>query len=76
MEKRIEALEKAVPDIRERLAGIEATVQSIETHGATKSDLSKLESTMVKWYVATSFTMVGLTAGIAFTAARMMASSP
>lgn len=75
MEKRIEALEKEIPAIRERLAGIEATVRSIEAHGATKADLSSLESTLIKWFVGTAFTMVGLASAIAFTVARLTAGS-
>lgn len=39
MEKRIEALEKAVPEIRERLARVETKLDSIERHMVTKADL-------------------------------------
>lgn len=74
LEDRVKSLEKALPDIRERLAGIEATVSSIQTHTATKADLSKLESTMVKWYVATAFAMTSVFAGITFTAVRILSS--
>lgn len=39
MEKRVEKLENALPDIRERLARVEAKLDTIEKHGATKADV-------------------------------------
>lgn len=39
MEKRVEALEKAIPDIRERLARVETKLDALAQNGATKADL-------------------------------------
>lgn len=73
MERRVEELEKAIPDIRERLVRVETKLDSLERHGATKADLSSLESTLIKWFVGTAFAMVGLAAAIAFGLARLLA---
>lgn len=72
LEKRIEALEKAIPDIRERLVRVETKVDSIEKHGATKADISSLESTLIKWFVGTAFAMTGLATAVAFGLGRML----
>lgn len=39
MEKRIEALEKAIPDIRERLVRVETKLDSLAQHAASTADL-------------------------------------
>lgn len=72
MEKRIEKLESALPDIREKLVRVEAKVDSIEKHGSTKADVSGLESTLIKWFIATAFAMTALASGITFGIARML----
>lgn len=64
LEKRIEKLESALSDIREKLIKIETKVDSIEKHGATKADISGIESTLIKWFVATAFAMTAITFGI------------
>lgn len=72
LEKRIEKLESAIPDIREKLAKVEAKVDSIEKHGASKADVASLESTLIKWFVATAFAMTALASGVAFGIARAL----
>lgn len=72
MEKRVEQLEKALPEIREKLVRVEAKVEGIEKHGATKADLAGLEATLIKWFVGTAFAMVGLATAIGFGLARLI----
>ena len=72
MERRVQELEKAIPDIREGLVRVETKIGSLERHGATKADLASLESTLIKWFVATAFAMVGVAAAIAFGLARLL----
>ena len=82
MKSRVEALEKALPDIRERMVRVETKLDSIEKTMATKTDLGDLKVSMAelktsviegfnnqtKWFVATAAVL----AGIAFTAARLI----
>lgn len=88
LDNRVRELEKAVPDIRERLAKIEANTVSIQQHSATKADISdtvakvsqletvisnrvsSLETTLIKWFVATSIGTVGAATTITFIIAR------
>lgn len=79
VERRIEALEKSIPDIRERLVRIETKLESIEKHGATKADIAevctKIETmgrTMIQWAIGSAVVL----AGIAFTAARFIPGGP
>lgn len=72
LDKRVEALEKAIPDLRERLVRVETKIDSIEKHGATKLDLSSTEGTLIKWFVGTAFAMTGLSAAMAFGLARFL----
>lgn len=65
MERRLGQLEQSVIDVRERLSSIEATVRSIETHGASKADIATLESRLIRWFVGTAFVMSGLAFAIA-----------
>lgn len=55
-------------DLRELKAKVEATLP----HLATKSDLSSLESTLIKWFVGTAIAAVGLAAAISFGVARFV----
>jgi hypothetical protein len=63
-----------------RLARIEETLatradlefRSILSTIATKADLAKLESTMLKWFVGTALTLTIATAIIAFTIAKLV----
>ncbi|ROZ80916.1 hypothetical protein EF096_15750 [Pseudomonas neustonica] len=72
MERRMQALEAAIPDIRDKLTRSETKLDSIEKHGATKADLASTESTLIKWYVGTAFALVGLTSAMAFGVARLL----
>lgn len=72
MEARVAALEKSSIDMRDRLVRIEEKVSSVEKHGATKLDLSALESTLIKWFVGTAFAMVGVASAISFGLARLI----
>lgn len=42
MLKRVEALEKSLLETREKVVRIEAVVESIKQHGATKEDIQKV----------------------------------
>lgn len=64
LEKRVENLESAVRDVREKLIRIESKVDSIEKHGSTKADLTGMESTLIKWFLATALAITGITFAI------------
>lgn len=64
METRIRDLEKGFSDVRERLARMEGRL----AHTATGEDVAKLESTLLKWFIATAVAIGGL----AFAAAKFM----
>lgn len=79
LEKRLEAIEKVIPEIRERLARVETKVDSIEKNMATKADLdvlrhsisadvSKLITDQTWKYIGAAITL----ASIAFLAARFI----
>ncbi len=79
LEARVAALEKAIPDIRERLARVETKLDNVEKHMATKSDLEALRgsiSTDVQKAISDStwrFVQVSVVlAGLAFTAAKFI----
>jgi hypothetical protein len=63
-----------------RLSCIEATLatranlefQATLSTIATKADLAKLESTMLKWFVGTALTLPIITSGIAFAIAKLV----
>lgn len=64
MEKRVDKLESSMQDAREKLIKIDTKVDSIDKHSATKGDLSSMESTLIKWFVATAFALTATTFGI------------
>lgn len=64
VEKRVDKLESSMQDVREKLIKIESKVESIDKHGATKADLSSMESTLIKWFIATAFALTATTFGI------------
>lgn len=72
LEKRLEKLENALPEIKEKLIKMEAKIDSIDKHSASKADLATIESTLIKWFVATAFAMTALASGITFGIARMI----
>lgn len=72
LEARIAALEKSVPEIKEKLAAISGKIDSIEKHSATKADLVTTELNLIKWYVATAFAMTGLASAITFGLTRLL----
>ena len=63
--KRLGAVESSVSDIKAEVSGISATV----AHLATKADVSKLESSLIKWLVGTLIAAVSM----AFVVARYLA---
>jgi len=73
-------LRRELRTIDVRLSRIEATLaaradlefQAILSTIATKADLAKLKSTMLKWFVGTALTLTIATAIIAFTIAKLM----
>jgi len=64
METRVLKLEEFAGDARDRLTRIETRLD----HMATKEDVSKLESTLLRWFIGTA---VSLTAR-AFAAAKLV----
>ena len=60
--KRLGNVESAVSDVRSQVSGLSASMP----HLATKSDLNKLESSLIKWLIATI--IAGM--AVAFTIAR------
>jgi hypothetical protein len=75
MKNRIEALEQAIPEIRERLVRVETKVDSIEQNMATKADLNELKVFMlqgfnnqIKWFIGALTAL----AGIVFAAIRLI----
>ncbi|WP_315132863.1 hypothetical protein [Achromobacter marplatensis] len=64
MKARVKALEDTVIDVRERLARIETRL----SHVATSDDVSKVESSLLKWFIGTAIALVGL----AFAAAKLI----
>ncbi len=79
MEERVANLEKVTADMRATLARIDERTESMQHHGATKADLAGVEtsvisaeSTMIKWFVGTAFTLVAIVTAIYFGAASLM----
>lgn len=79
LENRVAALEKAIPEIRERLARVETKIDSIEKSMATKSDLEALRgalSTDIQKTISDAtwrFVQISVVlAGLAFTAAKFI----
>ena len=82
LQSRADALEKALPEIRERIVRVETKLDGIEKNMATKTDLGELRVSMIelktcviegfniqtKWLVATTVVL----AGIAFTTACLI----
>lgn len=64
METRIIKLEEFTEEARDRLARIETRLD----HMATKEDVSKLESTLLRWFIGTAISLTAL----AFTAAKLI----
>ncbi len=79
LDARVAALEKAIPDIRERLARVETKLDTVEKNMATKTDLEALRgsiSTDVQKSIADAtwrFVQISVVlAGLAFTAAKFI----
>lgn len=68
MEARITKLESLAEKTVDRLANLERDVAVIRSNYSTKADLATLESTVLKWFIGTAITMVGL----AFAAAKFI----
>jgi hypothetical protein len=62
--KRLSNVETCVSDVRAQLSGLSA----MASHMATKSDVSQLESSLIKWLVGTLLAVAVLT----FTIARFV----
>ena len=79
MEARVGAVEKAISEIRERLARVETKLDNVDKHMATKTDLEALRgsiSTDVQKSIADAtwrFVQISVVlAGLAFTAAKFI----
>lgn len=75
LKSRVEALEKALPDIRERMVRVETKLDGMEKNMASKADISDIKVLMTegfnsqtKWFVATAVIL----AGVAFAGARLI----
>lgn len=75
MEARVAALEKSLPEIKEKLNLILVKVESIDKHSATKADLANTELSMLKWCVATAIAMTGLACAITFGLTKLFSGS-
>lgn len=64
METRIAKLEDTMTDVRERLVRIETQLG----HTATKEELHRMESTLIKWFLGTAIAL----ASLAFAAAKFV----
>lgn len=79
MELRVQALEKALPEMRDRLVRVETKLDAMEKHMATKAELD-----ILKGAIATELhkalndqtwkfiSVAGVLAGLAFTAAKFI----
>lgn len=83
LEKRVETIEKAIPDLRERLVKVETRLDSIEKNMATKSDIEALKNALLAdfhktlneqtWkFIGVAISFSGLFAAIAFGLARLL----
>lgn len=79
MEKRVQALEKAIPDMRERLVRVETKLDTMEKTMATKDDLrvlkGEISTEMHKALNDQTWRFIGFAAGLAalaFTAAKFV----
>ncbi|WP_241774194.1 hypothetical protein [Burkholderia pseudomallei] len=71
METRIQELEKATTDIRERLARMESGLAHVATKAdvmSVKTDVMSMEGTLLKWFIGTAIAL----AGLAFAAAKLI----
>mgnify|MGYP001480179092 CR=1 FL=1 len=75
LESRVAAIEKSLPDIKDKLGQILLKVESIDKHNATKADLANTELSMLKWCIGTAIAMTGLACGITFGLTKLLASS-
>lgn len=79
LEKRVQALEKAIPDMRERLVRVETKLDTMEKTMATKDDLrvlkGEISTEMHKALNDQTWRFIGFAAGLAalaFTAAKFV----
>jgi len=79
MEARVGAVEKAISDIRERLARVETKLDNVDKHMATKTDLEALRGSISTDYQKSiadatwRFVQISVVlAGLAFTAAKFI----
>lgn len=71
MEQRVQSLENTMTDVRERLARIETQLShtaSKEDLQGLRADMHRMESTLIKWFVATAAVL----ATLAFSAAKFI----
>ncbi|MBM1186778.1 hypothetical protein GYM98_08785 [Pseudomonas lundensis] len=75
MEARVNALEKSLPEIKDKLTQILAKVESIDKHNATKTDLANTELSILKWCIGTALTLTGLAVAITFGLTKLLSGS-
>ncbi|ALU63131.1 hypothetical protein ACA40_10465 [Pseudomonas syringae pv. lapsa] len=75
MEARVANLEKALPEIKERLGLILTKVESLDKHNATKADLVNTELSMLKWCIGTGIGMTGLACAITFGLTKLLSGT-
>ncbi len=68
MEARVAKLEETMASVRERLVAIETKLDNVDKSMCTKADMNALESTLIKWFMATALIL----ASLAFTAAKFI----
>ena len=68
MEERTSKLESLAEKTLERITFLEVDLAVIKSNYATREDIAKMESILLKWFIGTAVTI----AGLAFTAARFI----
>lgn len=75
MERRIEKLEQAIPEIQIRLVKLDSRMDNIERQMVTKADLQEMSANLQKALNDQTWKFIGLAgvlAGLSFTAAKLI----
>ena len=59
-------------DVTAQMLRIETRLESVESNMAKQTDISELETRLIKWFIGTAFAMTALAATISFGLARIL----